>query len=385
MIARSRDESHRASTPLECLLDLCFVVAVAQAAGQLHHGISAGEHLHAVLSYVQVFFAIWWAWMNFTWFASAYDNDDVPYRLLVLVEIAGSLVLAAGIPRAFEGHGYEVVTLGYAIMRVGLLGHWLRAAHDDPAGRRTALRYALGIALCQIGWISLLFAPPGVWMLAWPVLVLSEMMVPLWAERHVSTSWHPVHIAERYGLFTLIVLGESISAATVAIQGALGHEAFSPHLAALIGSALLIVFAMWWLYFNKPVHDLLKSNKVGFWWGYGHLVIFASTAAVGAGVSVLASQTHEHGTLTHEVAACAVAIPVAIYVASVWMIHIRPVTKHRAVTPAFLLTAALVLLTPLAPWPLALIAALMVALVGVLVATNTAENEAVDQTVSTEG
>jgi low temperature requirement protein LtrA len=198
------------------------------------------------------------------------------------------------------------------------------------------------------------------------------MSVPLWAERHATTSWHPGHIAERYGLFTLIVLGESISAATVAIQGSLDHEVFSLHLAALIASALVIVFAMWWLYFHRPVHHLLKSSKVGFWWGYGHLVIFASTAAVGAGISVVASAGH--GAVSRE-AACAVAIPVAIYVVSVWLIHIRPVTQHRAVTPGFLLTAGLVLAAPLTPWPLALIAALLAALVALLVVTSPAEVE----------
>ena len=99
MTARDPHEPHRASTPLELLFDLCFVVAVAQASGRLHHGIVEGHAGRAVLGYVVVFFAIWWAWMNFTWFASAYDTDDVPYRLLVLVQIAGVLVLAAGVAR----------------------------------------------------------------------------------------------------------------------------------------------------------------------------------------------------------------------------------------------------------------------------------------------
>jgi low temperature requirement protein LtrA len=73
-----------------------------------------------ILSYSLVFFAIWWAWMNFTWFASAYDNDDVPYRLLVFVQIAGVLVFAAGIPRAFDEGDYTVAASGFVVMRVGL-------------------------------------------------------------------------------------------------------------------------------------------------------------------------------------------------------------------------------------------------------------------------
>ena len=98
MRARHPGESHRVATPLELLFDLCFVVAVAQAAAGLDHGFIADHVGSAIAAYLMSFFAIWWAWMNFTWFASAYDTDDVPYRLLVLVQIAGSLVIAAGIP-----------------------------------------------------------------------------------------------------------------------------------------------------------------------------------------------------------------------------------------------------------------------------------------------
>ena len=97
MRARSTLEPHRTSTPLEAFFDLCFVVAVAAAGVPLHHSIAEHHLLTGFGHFLLVFFAIWWAWMNFTWFASAYDTDDVAYRLTTLVQIAGVLVLAAGI------------------------------------------------------------------------------------------------------------------------------------------------------------------------------------------------------------------------------------------------------------------------------------------------
>jgi low temperature requirement protein LtrA len=66
MTGRDASEPHRGTTPLEWLFDLCFVVAVAQAADQLHEYHSAGRIEFGVLSYAVVFFGIWWAWMNFT-------------------------------------------------------------------------------------------------------------------------------------------------------------------------------------------------------------------------------------------------------------------------------------------------------------------------------
>jgi low temperature requirement protein LtrA len=135
MTGRDPNEAHRASTPLELLFDLCFVVAVAQAAGALHHDLAEGSILHGLVAYLVVFFAIWWPWMNFTWFASAYDTDDVQYRLLTFVQIAGVLAVAAGVPAAFDDSDFRIMVLGYVIMRIGLVPQPLRAAREDPPGR----------------------------------------------------------------------------------------------------------------------------------------------------------------------------------------------------------------------------------------------------------
>src|SRR3954453_14307360 len=87
MRARAADEPHRVSTPLELLFDLCFVIAVAQAEALLHHGLPEQHVGCPVRRCLMVFFAIWGAWMNFTWFASAYDTDDDVYRITTLVQI----------------------------------------------------------------------------------------------------------------------------------------------------------------------------------------------------------------------------------------------------------------------------------------------------------
>ncbi|GAA2757776.1 low temperature requirement protein A [Actinopolymorpha rutila] len=220
IVARDAREQHRAATPLELLFDLCFVAAVAQAAAHLHHAVVVGHVGAGVTGYLMVFFAIWWAWVNFTWFASAYDNDDVPYRLATMVEIAGALVIAAGVPRAFESRDFVVILLGYAVMRLALVGQWVRVAVEVPAVRATALRFVAGLSVCMVGWAVLLLRPEWpAW--AFVVMVAAELAVPVWAERAGRTSWHPGHVAERYGLFTLIVLGEAILAATVAVQTAI--------------------------------------------------------------------------------------------------------------------------------------------------------------------
>ena len=257
MAGRDRDEEHRPSTPLELLVDLCFVVAVAQVAAELHHAV-AEDHLGAaVVGYLSVFFAIWWAWMNFTWFASAFDVDDLPYRLLTLMQMAGILVLAAGVPAAFEQGDFVTITIGYVIMRIALVAQWLRVAADSPASRGLALRYSLGVSLLQIGWIGRLFLPDATNNFTFVLLVIGELAVPIWAERAGSaTPWHPGHIAERYGLFTIIVLGESILAGTITLQAALTETGLSWSLIGIAAGSLVLIFGMWWCYFARSAEEL---------------------------------------------------------------------------------------------------------------------------------
>jgi len=363
MRPRSPHEPHRAATPLELFFDLVFVVAVAQAASRLHHGLAEAHGGEAVLSFVMVFFAIWWAWMNFTWFASAYDNDDVPYRLAVFIQLTGALILAAGVPQAFDERDFAIVTLGYVVMRLAMVGQWLRAARSDEERRVCATRYAIGITLCQMGWIALLFLPLG--LMGFALMVIAELVVPIWAERVTATPWHPEHISERYGLFTIIVLGESILSASQAIQSTIQTGEFSGALVGIIVGGLLIVLTMWWFYFDRPTHNLLDSLQTVFLWGYGHLFIFAAAAAVGAGIAVTVDQATHHAEIGPRGAGFAVAIPVAIYLMGLWAIHTRPRASSWFQIALFPVATLLILLTPLTGQPVLWTGLLMAVLLSI--------------------
>ena len=350
LAGRDPGETHRASTPLELLFDLSFVVAVATAAVELHHGIAEDHVAVSVGSYLMVFFAIWWAWMNFTWFASAYDTDDVPYRLLTLGQMAGVLVLAAGVHDAFANEDFTLVTVGYVVMRVPLVLQWLRAARDDPDRRPVALRYALGITVVQAGWLLRLALPDSLGVVSFLLLAAADIAVPVWAERAGSrTRWHPEHIAERYGLFTLIVLGEAILAATTAVQAALTEEGASATLLGVAAGGLLVVFGIWWAYFCRPAGDALReSPSASFIWGYGHYLVFAAIGALGAGLEVAVETALHEAHVSERTAALGVAIPVAVTLLVVGGLQTRlsaglPVLIRFGVAAVLVLLAALLL------------------------------------------
>jgi low temperature requirement protein LtrA len=281
-----------------------------------------------LVGYIMAFFAIWWAWMNFTWFASAYDSDDVWYRIAVLVQITGALILAAGIPDLFETRQINIATVGgYVVMRLAMVGQWVRAAKADPEHRTTALRYAIGISVLQVFWAALLLVREWT-AFGFVIFAFAELMVPVWAERARQTTWHPHHIAERYGLFTIIVLGESILSATIAIQAVVeSGEPLSPLVPTIIGG-LLIVYSMWWIYFDRPAHDLLTSFRRAMAWGFCHYAVFAAAAAVGAGLAVVVDQTTHHSEISATAAGFAVTIPVVIFLLCLWVLHYRPAYRR---------------------------------------------------------
>jgi low temperature requirement protein LtrA len=355
MTARPTDEPHRTVSSLELLFDLTFVVAIASITEQLAHSIAEGHALQGLTPFLQVFFAIWWAWMNFTWFGSAYDTDDVPYRVLTAVQMVGVLVLAAGVPAAVNDNDYRAVTLGYLIMRIGLVAQWLRAAIEDPASRGTALRYAAGIVLLEVGWLlRLVLAQAGVLsedslLPIFVSLVLLELAVPLWAERIQPTTWHPRHIVERYGLFAIVLLGESVLAASTGVRGSLETGGVSASFVTISVAGLALLFALWWLYFLEPAGEGLARRRDRFiLWGYGHYGIFAALAALGAGLKVAVEQNGHHVAVSPVVAGYAVAIPVGVFLVLLWAVHL-PIVTRLAIRPAVTLGGAVViLLLPLA-------------------------------------
>lgn len=363
MVARRTDEEHRSVTVLELFFDLCFVVAVAQAAGGLHHAISEDHVADGVVAYFLVFFAVWWAWMNFTWFASAYDTDDIAYRLTTLVQITGALVFAAGVPRAMDQRDFAVTTLGYVIMRLAMVTQWLRAAQSDPEHRQACLRYAAGVALVQIGWVARLALAEPWDMAVFGALVVAELGLPIFAERGSMTSWHPRHIAERYGLFTIIVLGESVAAATVAIQKALDDDISLADVWTAASGGILTVFAMWWLYFAKDAARLLTSNVWAFVWGYGHYFVFGSAAAVGAGLEINVDHATGETHIGDTTAAASFTLPVVVFLIAMWVLHWSPLHVgrwHQSLAPG---SATAVVLATFSPEPVLVTGLLMAALV----------------------
>jgi low temperature requirement protein LtrA len=384
MRPRNPDEEGRSASTLELFFDLVFVVAVSIAAINLHHALSAAHVWDGVVSYLLIFFCIWWAWMNFTWFATSFDTDDWLYRAVTVIQMAGVLVLAAGIPAVFDDRDFTIVVIGYVVMRCAMVAQWLRASRGAGDARRAALIYAWGVAGVQALWIAwvLLLPPSPATTLIQMVLFGIELAIPVIAEKVGNTPWHPRHITERYGLFTLIVLGESLLASANAIIEAQQETEDLGELIPLGVLALVVTAGLWWIYFWPPHHESIRGLRKTFRYGYGHYVVFAAAGAFSAGVEVEIDVLTGHSELGDVAASLCVTVPVSIFILSVWWITMRA-HANRIVNAAMPLGALIVLIDPVIPVPITLTTLVIVVLVAVLVMNppvkRTATAEAKDE------
>ncbi|KQV43793.1 MULTISPECIES: low temperature requirement protein A [unclassified Rhizobium] len=332
MSGRNPHESHRVATPLELLFDLTFVIAFGIAASHLAHAVAEGHLGAGLMGFAFAMFAVCWAWINFSWFASAFDTDDWLYRLTTMVQMAGVLVLSLGLPQMFksieEGVHVDngVMVLGYVIMRVAMVFQWARAARQNPDRRAACMTYITAVLIAQIGWVAVIFIdmPLLPTFLCVVALTLVEMAGPYIAEqRYGGTPWHAHHIAERYSLLAIIALGEGVVGTVASISAIVDEQGWSFEAVTIALAGTALTFAMWWLYFVIPSAQVLHAQrKRSFVWGYGHIFVFAAIAATGAGLHVAAYFIEHKAHVGEAAAVAAVAVPVGFYIAMIFALYI---------------------------------------------------------------
>src|SRR5690606_25500549 len=190
--------------------------------------------------------------------------------------------------------------------------------------------------------------------------------IPVIAERKGGTPWHPHHVTERYSLFTLIVLGESLLASATAIIGAREEvEAIGPLIWVAVVT-LIATAAMWWIYFWPPHHTAITTLPRSLAYGYTHYFVFAAAGAFSAGIELWIDELTGHTDLPPIATSFATSVPIAVFLLGIWLVAIRA-NADRLVNTVVPLGAVLVLLDPLLPVPVTLTAVILVAVVVVLV------------------
>jgi low temperature requirement protein LtrA len=274
----------RRATWLELFYDLIFVVAIAELA----HNLSKDVSWAGILGFVALFTPIWSCWLGATFYATLFDTDDLSDRLLTLLQMIMIAALAVNVH-----HGLSSSATGFAIAYAGarsvLIVQFLIARYHVPIARPLLNRYILGFGVAVGCWILSLFVPAPWRFILWALGVIVEFIAPL-GTGHLATQITPdiTHMPERLGLFTMIVLGESVAAV---VKGVAQKEwIFSSTVVALLG--MIVAFSLWWLYFDSIDGSPLETMKAGrikifISWLYSHLLLAIGLAATGVGVEHL--------------------------------------------------------------------------------------------------
>jgi low temperature requirement protein LtrA len=276
-------DSGRRVTWLELFFDLIFVAAVSQVAEPLR------EHYSVVglLRFAPLFVLIWWAWTGHTVFSTRFDTDDVIQRGLTLVQMFAVAVMAANAKDALDSRSSAGFAAAYAAVRFVLVAQYFRARHV-PEARPLTRRYLVGHGAAAILWLAsaLVPAPERFWL--WGIAFAIDLGTPWVAVPHsVKVPPDAAHLPERFGLFTLILLGESVVAV---MQGMESQEDWSPAAAASAFLGMGISFLIWWWYFDgasgaseQPVRTNREAIRFHIW-SYAHFPLYLGIVIAGVGV-----------------------------------------------------------------------------------------------------
>ncbi len=278
-------EKERHATWLELFYDLVFVGAVSQLASSLNEDYSP----LGVLKFSALFVPVWWAWAGHTFYLTRFDSDDLGRRFLTMIQIVAVASLAVHAPEAL-GKTSEGFALSYAAVRFMLVTEYLRAGRHIPHVRVLTNRYCLGFGLAASLWAlsALVTTPWRFWL--WGLAVIVDFLAPLTAgELHARFPPHLMHLPERFGLFTIIVIGEAVVSVVMGV-GKHGLD-FVSGMAGIMG--LVMAYSLWWGYFEgakgAATLTLLSQGNVYRYqlWLYSHIPLVLGITSTAVGVKQL--------------------------------------------------------------------------------------------------
>lgn len=342
---------------LELFFDLVLVVAIAQLA----HLFVQHPDWHGALVAGGLFVAVFLAWQGFTAYADRFDTDDLPFRIATFAQMLALLALSVQVADVAEGH-HAGFAIAFAIFRGILVALYVRAYRHVPAARPLIRRYGSVYAVSVVLWFVSTFLPAS-WALAlWAVALLLDLsMPPLSTRFHRAIPTDPEHLPERFGLFTLIVLGELVVTVGIGAREA----TWSPGVVAVAVAGFGIAACLWWVYFERlSGHELPRSAVPIVTFAYAHLPLLAALMYVAGGVSVLV-RSEGAPSPAGDWALCG---GVAVFLAALNLAHAQLAGgPDRHVFVARWLAAAALLTVPLlAQAPIAVAAVALVVLVALV-------------------
>lgn len=273
------DSGERRVSWLDLFFDLVFVIAVSHVASVL----AADTSIAGLVKYTVLFLAVWWAWVGHTFYADRFESDESDYRVITFAAMLAVAAMALRIDTAFTSEGSDAFAVSYSIVLFILAASYTRTAIYVPLARKLALPYIIGLGVsASIFLLSLLVDPPAQFAI-WAIGLALALATPFLNAKiaRVIPIDHS-HIPERFGLFTIIVLGEAV----IATANGAASVPWSL-LSALIGVfGFAMAACIWWLNFEFVEDDAIKRPVLlpRIIYLYGHYFMVSSVVALGIGI-----------------------------------------------------------------------------------------------------
>ena len=282
--------TNRSISWLELFYDLVYIATLIQ----IGNFLSSNVDTQGFAQFLVLTVVVWWAWTGETFYQNRYVVDDLIHRVLVFTQMFAVATIGLSISMAF-GDLYVQFTLAYVVIRLMLIFMYLRSMRAHPESSALSRGYVTGFSLGIAVWLGSLLLPAEIHWVGWLVGITIELTVPLVPrirvlQQAVSVDYH--HIAERFGIFTIIVLGESFVKVLDDAQG------IAIELQQMIFSTfgLIVLYSLWWLYFTDTTDAVVEFDNPWkpFTWIYAHFPLAASLVMFGVAAKKLFAETWEH-------------------------------------------------------------------------------------------
>jgi low temperature requirement protein LtrA len=282
---RSEEEGERPTTWFELFFDLVFAVAVDQVARRLQ---APSLDLRGVAEFAGLYAVTWWAWVGFVIYHDRFGTDDLGDRLITMLQIAATLVLAVRMHDAFET-GARGFALAYGAFRLILALRYAAAAWFVPKVRRFAAAQAFGFTVAGMLWLISATISERPRLIMWGVAFGIDLATPFLVRGfHLAVPPGSTYLEERFGTFTIVVLGEGF----IGLVDAMRDIEWTTSATLTVAFSLCLGFSIWWVYFESldraPVLEIKRTGKSTPYklWLFGHLPLVAGIAASGIAVGL---------------------------------------------------------------------------------------------------
>lgn len=280
---RSRDEGEeRHAEWLELLYDLVFVATISILALNL----SSDYSFYKFLLSIPLFFVIWWGWVGHTFYLTRFGTDDLFNRFLTMLQMIAVAAMAVNVEDAYSFSGSSFA-VSYAFLRIILVYEYYRAGKHLKEAKPLTNHYCKGFGLAALIWFISAFVPIPFRFILWAIALIIDIITPITAaEEQFKLPPHSTHLPERFGLFTIILIGEAVVSIVFTINS-IGFV-FLAEITGIFG--LIIAFCLWWSYFEEAKGAEAKviesENKVSKYqlWLYSHFPLLLGVVSVAIGI-----------------------------------------------------------------------------------------------------